>query len=131
MVFLSCSLQNTECMNKPNLLQREVGMFSRNIRMSFLATLAGDFQCNVFDVLVKCDKTFFVESHEKSKQHQEKLENPKSKQTFLQLYQANFKEQVVFSFLTADISLHKLNHPFLKSLFLTIGKALLGERTVL
>ena len=47
-----------------------------------------------------------------------------SKQTFLQLDQVNFKEQVVSSFLAADIPLHKLNHPSLKSLFATMGKVL-------
>ena len=60
----------------------------------------------------------FVESHRKSKQHQRKLETKsksQSKQTLLQLNQVNVKEQVVSSFLAADIPLHKLNHPFLKS----------------
>ena len=81
-------------------------------------------------MLVKCDKKFFVESHQKSKQHQRKLETKsksQSKQTFLQLDQVNFKEQVVSSFLAADIPLHKLNHPSLKSLFATMGKVLLSE----
>ena len=50
-----------------------------------------------------------------------------SKQTFLQLDQVNFKEQVVSSFLAADIRLHKLNHPSLKSLFATMGKVLPSE----
>ena len=69
----------------------------------------------------------FVESHRKSKQHQRKLETKsksQSKQTFLQLDQVNFKEQAVSSFLTADIPLHKLNHPSLKSRFATMGKVL-------
>ena len=47
-----------------------------------------------------------------------------SKQAFLLLDQVNFKEQVVSLFLAADIPLHKLNHPPLKSLFATIGKVL-------
>ena len=93
----------------------------------FLATPARDLRCNLCDVLVKCDKKFFVESHQKSKQHQRKLETKsksQSKQTFLQLDQVNFKEQVVSSFLAADIPLHKLNRPSLKSLFATMGKVL-------
>ena len=96
----------------------------------FLATPVRDLRCNLCDVLVKCDKKFFVESHRKSKQHQRKLETKsksKSKQTFLQLDQVNFKEQVVSSFLAADIPLHKLNHPSLKSLFATMGKVLPSE----
>ena len=50
-----------------------------------------------------------------------------SRQAFLQLDQVNFQEQVVSSFLTADIPLHKLNHPSLKSLFATTGKVLSSE----
>ena len=97
----------------------------------FSATLARDLRCSLCDVLVKCDKTFFVESHRKSKQHQRKLETKsksQSKQTFLQLDQVNFKEQVVSSsFLAADIPLHKLNHPSLKSMFATMGKVSSSE----
>ena len=81
-------------------------------------------------MLVKCDKKFFVESHQKSKQHQRKLETKsksQSKQIFLQLDQVNFKEQVVSSFLAADIPLYKLNHSSLKSLFATMGKVLPSE----
>ena len=71
-----------------------------------------------------------MESHRKSKQHQRKLETKsksQSKQIFLQLDQVNFKEQVDSSFLAADIPLHKLNHPSLKSLFATMGKVLPSE----
>ena len=96
----------------------------------FSATPARDLRCNLCDVLLKGDKKFFVESHQKSKQQQRKLETKsksQSKQTFSQLDQVNFKEQVVSSFLAADIPLHKLNHPFLKSLFATMGKVLSSE----
>ena len=54
-----------------------------------------------------------------------------SKQTFLQRDQVNFKKQVVFSFLAADIPLHKMNHPSLKSLFATMGKVLPSETAAL
>ena len=47
-----------------------------------------------------------------------------SKQIFLQLDQVNFKEQAVSSLLAADIRLHELNHPYLKSLFATMEKVL-------
>ena len=96
----------------------------------FSTTPACDLRCNLCDVLVKCDKKFFVESHQKCKQHQRKLETKsksQSKQTFSQLDQVNFKEQVVSSFLAADIPLHKLNHPSLKSLFAIMGKVLPSE----
>ena len=96
----------------------------------FSAIPARDLRCNLCDVLVKCDKKFFVENHRKSKQHQRKLETKskfQSKQIFLQLDQVNFKEQVVSSFLVADIPLHKLNHVSLKSLFATMGKVVPSE----
>ena len=96
----------------------------------FSAIPARGLRCNLYDVFVKCDKTFFVESHRKSKQHQRKLETKsksQSKQTFLQLDQVNFKEQVVSSFLATDIPLHKLNHPSSKSLFASMGKVLPSE----
>ena len=96
----------------------------------FSATPARNLRCNLCHVLVKCDKKIFVESHPKSKQHQRKLETKsksQSKQTFLQLDQVNFKEQVVSSFLAADIPLDKLNYPSLKSLFATMGKVLPSE----
>ena len=85
----------------------------------FLATPVGDLRCNLCNVLVKCEKKFFVESHQISKQHQGKLENKskfQSKQTFLQLDQVSFKEQVVSSFLAADIPHH--NSTILQSLSL-------------
>ena len=87
MVFLSRSLQSKECLSKPNLLQQKLCKFARNIRMSFRQLLPARNPC---DVLVKCNKTFFVESHRKSKQHQRKLKTKsksQSKQTFLQLDQ--------------------------------------------
>ena len=71
-----------------------------------------------------------MESHRKSKQHRGKLEaksKSQSKQTFLHLDQVNFKEQVVSSFLAADIPLHKLNHPSLKFLLARMGEVLPSE----
>ena len=82
------------------------------------------------DATFAWDQKFFVESRRKSKQHQGILETrskSQSKQTFLHFDQVNFKEQVVSSFLAADIPLHKLNHPFLKSLFARMRKVLPSE----
>ena len=72
----------------------------------------------------------FLKVHQKSKQHQGNLETNNKvqcKQTFLQLDQVNFKEQVVSSFLVADIPLHKLNHPFFKVSVCYNGKVLPSE----
>ena len=108
----------------------KVGQTCQEYPDEFSATPAGDLRYNLCDVLVKCDKKFFVESHRKSKQHQGKLETKsrsQSKQTFLHFDQVNFKKQIVSSFLAADIPLHQLNHSFLKSLFARIGKVLPSE----
>ena len=107
----------------------KVRQICREYPAEFLTTSAGDLRYNLYDVLVKFDKKFFVKSYRKSKQPQGKLETKResqSKQTFLQLDQVNLKEQVVSSFLAADIPFHKLNHS-LKSLFATMGKVLPSE----
>ena len=99
----------------------------RQCPSEFGETLAGDLRCNFSDVLVKSDKKFFVESHRKSKLQQAKLVTTSSfqvKPTYVQLDRANFKEKAVSSFLAADIPLHNLNHPALKSLFVAMGKPL-------
>ena len=142
MVFLSRSLQSNDLKRplkkaKSNDLKKQAKSSTAKVMQifqeypdEFSANPARDLRCNLCDVLVKCDKKFFVESHRKSKQPQRKLETKsksQSKQTFLQLDQVNFKEQVVSSFLAADIPLHKLNHPSLKSLFATMGKVLPSE----
>ena len=69
----------------------------------------GKLQLAFCNVLVKCDKKFFMESHRRSKLHQAKLVTTSScqgKLTYLQLHRANFKEKVVSSFQAADIPLH-------------------------
>ena len=60
----------------------------------------------------------------------EKVSNTKenwTRRAFSHFDQVNFKEQVVSSFLAADIPLHKLTHPFLKSVFARMGKVLPSE----
>ena len=87
--------------------------------MKLRETPPGNLRSNFCDVLVKCDKKVFVNSHQKTKLHRAELVTTGSsqgKQTCIQLDRANFKEKVVSSFLAADIPLHKLNHPALKSL---------------
>ena len=63
----------------------------------FRETPAGDLRRNFGGVFVKCNKKFFVESHGKNKLHQAKLvttSSSQSKQTYMQLYRANFKKKV-------------------------------------
>ena len=75
----------------------KVGQICQEYPNEFLATLAGALRCNLCNVLVKCDKKFFVESHRKSKKHKEKSETKsksQSKQIFLQLDRVNVTDQV-------------------------------------
>ena len=98
----------------------------------FSTNPAGDLRCNLCDVIVKCDKKFFEECRRKNKQHQGKLETKgksQRKQTCLQFDQVNFREQVISSFLAADIPLYKLNHPSSKFLFAAMAKVLPSETT--
>ena len=53
--------------------------------------------------------------------------NSQGKQTYIQLDQASYKKKVISSFFAADIPLHELNHPALKSLFAAMGKLLPSE----
>ena len=62
-----------------------------------------------------------------TKENWRRRANPKVSKPFLQLDQVNFKEQVVSSFLTEDIPLHKLNDSSSKSLYATTGKVLPSE----
>ena len=77
----------------------------------FGETPAGDLRCNFCDVLVKCDKNFFAESHQKSKLHQAKLvttNRSQGKQTYIQLDRANFKEKELSFHFKQQIS-HSIN----------------------
>ena len=85
----------------------KVRKICRQYRNEFEATSAGDLRCKQGKLLT--------------------TGSSQGKQTYLQLDQANFKEKVVSSFLAADIPLHKLNHPALKSLFAAMGKSLPSE----
>ena len=110
-VFSSCCSQSKEGLNKPNLLQLKLGKSARNIRRSFRQLLPATCDATLRRVNQMRQK-IFAESQRKSKQHQGKSKTKsksQSKQTFLQLNKVNAKEQVVSSFLVADIPLHKLN----------------------
>ena len=62
----------------------------------FGKTPAGDLRCNFGDVLVKCDKKFFEESHQKNKLHLAKLVTTSSfegSKPIIQLVRENFKKK--------------------------------------
>ena len=129
-VFSNRSLQNLVALKMPKQLKSstaKVRQICSEYLDEFLATPVVDLRCNFCDVLVKCDKKFFVESLEKvssTKINWRRTTNPKVSK---QRDQINFKENIVSSFLAADIPLHKLNHTFLKSLFAAMGKVLSSE----
>ena len=52
----------------------KVRQICRDFSDEFNATPGGDLRCNFCEVIVKCDKKYFVESHRKSKRHQAGLE---------------------------------------------------------
>ena len=63
----------------------------------FLATSVGDKRCNLCHGLVKCYKTFFVESHRKSKLHHGKLQTKiksQRKQTFYNLIKQTLRNRL-------------------------------------
>ena len=82
-----------------------------------------------FSAIPACDLRW-INLDELLKGKLETKSKSQSKQTLSQLIQVNFKEQVVSSFLAADIPLHKLNHPSLKFLFATMGKVLSSETAI-
>ena len=100
-----------------------------------LATPASNLRCNLckrncdaINMSVKCKKSFLWKATEKVRninKNWRRRANPNLSKLFYNL----IKEQVVSSFLAADIPPHKLNHPSLKSRFVTMGKVLPSETT--
>ena len=100
----------------------------RQYTNEFGKTPTGDLRCNVCDVLVKCDKNFFVESHRKSKLYQDKLVTTSSsqdKQTYIQLDRVEVQgKRSLFNSSSRYPTAYKLNYPALKFLFVEMGKPL-------
>ena len=108
----------------------KLGKICRKFNNEFSATPGGELRCDLCEVIVKCEKKYFVESHRKSKRHQARLENQasSSRQTYIERTTTlNHTEKVVSAFSSADIPLHKLNHPALKSLFSSSENGLPSE----
>ena len=103
-------------------MQTKQGKFSRNIRDEFSGNscrrLAMQHLRRVSQILQKV----FCGNPPKKQVTTRKIGH--EKQISLQLDQVNFKEQAISSLLAADIPLHELNHPYLKSLFATMEKVL-------
>ena len=75
-------------------MRRQAKSFKAKVRQifiqdfnEFLATPAGNLRCNIYKIVVKFGKKFFVENHGKSKHNQAGLQRKsrsQSKQTLLQ-----------------------------------------------
>ena len=73
-----------------------------------------------------------MESHQSSAKHKKLLSTTvntaeKRQQTFIPILKKNFKSKLVEAFLTADISLFKLQHPQIPQLFIHLGQPVPSE----
>jgi hypothetical protein len=95
--------------------------FVRDYPHEFACSPSNELYCRLCEVVIKCDKLFF-DSHRKSTKHATKIpcaSSSSTKQTFLA---KNITEDVTKAFLAADIPLHKLEHPAIRSLFFLMGQ---------
>ena len=85
--------------------------------------------------MVSCNKRFLVNSHRNTSKHQKAFGSrsvnliPQISQTFLRSSDTDFVEKVTKAFLSADISLYKLNNTHIENLFRDIGHRLPSETT--
>merc|ERR1711860_257219 len=85
--------------------------------------------CSFCDVLVRFEKSHFIELHRRTKKHQDKLLAPSSsQQSFLPVQTANFATDWGLLFL-ANIPFHKLRHPMIKSILQSTGRSIPCEST--
>ena len=100
-----------------------------------MESINNQLYCNLCNCVVSCNKRFLVDSHRNKSKHQKALgsrsENliPLTSQTFLRSGDTDFVEKVTKAFLSADISLCKLNNTHIKNLFRDIGHRLPSETT--
>ena len=87
-----------------------------------MESINNQLYCNLCNYAVSCNKHFLVDSHRNTLRHQKALgsrsENlilPTS-QTFFSSSNTDFVEKVTKAFLSADISLYKLNNKHIKNL---------------
>ena len=101
----------------------------------FMQSINNELYCNLCNCAVSCNKRFLVDSHRNASKHQKELGSrcedliPKTVQTFLRSSDTNFVEKSTKAFLSADISLFKLNNTHTKNFFGDIGHKLPSETT--
>ena len=89
MVFLSYSSQYKECLNKPNLLQRWLGKFARNTRMSFRQLLPATCNAIFTTCWSNATKSVLWKAAKKvsnTKENWRLRDQSQNKQTFLQFF---------------------------------------------
>ena len=88
----------------------------------FMESINNQLYCNLCNFVVSCNKRFLVDSHRNTWKHQTALgsrsENfiPQTSQTFFRSSDTDFVEKVIKTFLSADISLYKLNNAHIKNI---------------
>ena len=101
----------------------------------FMKSINNQLYSNLCNCAVSCNKRFLVDSYRNTSKHQKALgsrsENliPQASQTILRSSDTNFVEKVTKAFLSANITLYKLNNTHIKNLFRDIGHRLLSETT--
>ena len=101
----------------------------------FMESINYQLYCNLCNCAVSCNKRFLVDSHRNVSKHKKALgsrsENliPQTSQTFSRSSDTDFVEKVTKAFLSADISLYKLNNTHIKNLFRDIGHRLPSKTT--
>ena len=101
----------------------------------FMQSINSKLHCNWCNCAVSCNKRFLVDSHGNTPKHQKAFGSrsedlvPQTSQTFLRSSDTDLVEKVTKAFLSADISLYKLNNTHIKNLFRDIGHRLPSETT--
>ncbi|KAF7684988.1 hypothetical protein CDIK_4263, partial [Cucumispora dikerogammari] len=87
--------------------------------------------CQLCHVLVNEEKKYYITAHIKTIKHQNKTNSNLTypKQTFFNEKDNSFTEIITEAFLSANIPLHKLRHPAIKTLFNKLNQPILKETT--
>ena len=101
----------------------------------FMKSFNNELYCNFCYCTVSCSKRFPVNSDLKTSKHQKALGSRSeplishTSQTFLKSSDTDFVEKMTKAFLSADVSLHKLNNEHIKNLFCDSSRSLPFEST--
>ena len=100
-----------------------------------MESINNQLYCNLCNCAVSCNKRFHVDSHRNTSKHQKALSSrsesliSQTSQTFVKSSDTDFVKKVTNEFLSANISLYKLNNTHIKNLFRDNGHRLPSEIT--